>query len=92
MLGEIIAIVSGCVTVIGFVSIFIKIGIDKGDTSRRITHVEEKIEEHLKEYELTNREVHGLQKEWAGFMARIDANIDFIKQTINELRSKKEEK
>lgn len=90
MCRDIIAIVSGCVTIIGFVSIFIKIGIDKGDTSRRITHIEEKIESHLREFELTNKEVHGLQREWAGFMARIEANIDFIKQSISDLRKREE--
>lgn len=88
MLGQIIAVVSGCVTLIGFVSIFIKIGIDKGDTSRRIETLEDKVDDHIKDYESTSKEFQLLQRDTASFMGRIEANLDFIKQAISDLKNK----
>lgn len=85
---ELIAIIAGAMTIIGFLAVFIKIGIDKGDTSRRIGTLEGKIDDHIKDYESTNKEFQLLQRDTASFMGRIEANLDFIKQAISELKNK----
>lgn len=87
---ELIAIIAGAMTIIGFLAVFIKIGMDKGDTSRRIGTLEGKIDDHIKDYESTNKEFQLLQRENASFMGRIEANLEFIKESINELKTKKE--
>lgn len=85
---ELIAIIAGAMTIIGFLAVFIKIGIDKGDTSRRIETLEDKIDDHIKDYESTNKEFQLLQRDTASFMGRIEANLDFIKQAISDLKNK----
>lgn len=85
---ELIAIIAGAMTIIGFLAVFIKIGIDKGDTSRRIETLEDKVDDHIKDYESTSKEFQLLQRDTASFMGRIEANLDFIKQAISELKNK----
>lgn len=85
---ELIAIIAGAMTIIGFLAVFIKIGIDKGDTSRRIETLEDKVDNHIKDYESTSKEFQLLQRDTASFMGRIEANLDFIKQAISELKNK----
>lgn len=87
---ELIAIIAGAMTIIGFLAVFIKIGIDKGDTSRRIETLEDKVDDHIKDYESTSKEFQLLQRDTASFMGRIEANLDFIKQAISELKNKNE--
>lgn len=85
---ELITIIAGAMTIIGFLAVFIKIGIDKGDTSRRIETLEDKVDDHIKDYESTSKEFQLLQRDTASFMGRIEANLDFIKQAISELKNK----
>lgn len=111
---EFIAGIGAIMTIIGFVTVFIKLGIDKGDSSRRLQNVEQKsiehdrdielhkkeiselqnicqkVAEHDKSIELHEKEIHGIQKETAGFMAKIDTTLSFIKDSLARLEKKQE--
>ena len=87
---EFIAGIGAIMTVIGFVAVFIKLGIDKGDTSRRLQNVEQKVAEHDRDIELHDKEIHGIQKDTAGFMAKIDTTLSFIKDSLARLEKKQE--
>lgn len=87
---EFIAGIGAIMTIIGFVTVFIKLGIDKGDTSRRLQNVEQKIAEHDRDIELHDKEIHGIQKETAGFMAKIETSLSFIKDCLARLEKKQE--
>ena len=83
-----IAGIGSIMTLIGFVAVFVKIGVDKGDTSRRLSEVEKDIKNHSEKFVILEQEVHGIEKENAAFMSKMATSFEFIKESLARLEKK----
>jgi hypothetical protein len=85
---DILSFVAIATSLIGFVTVWVKIGIDKGHQDEIIKVLVQKTEENKKDIMEIKSKTHGIELRIAEFMGEIRAKFDFIKETVNELKSK----
>lgn len=76
------------VSLVGFVSVFVSIGVFKGEVTKQLKHHDKKIEDMDGDVSMLEREVHGIEREHTGFMSRMDTSLRYITDTLNRLEKK----
>lgn len=89
-MSELIVGIGSLMTIVGFVTVFVKIGIDKGETDHRLKTLETKTDKLEINADLLEKEIHGIQKETSGFMGRVHADISNIKSMLQSIDKKLE--
>jgi hypothetical protein len=77
---DIIALVTGGMAIIGFLSIWIKMGVEKGVAKKAMELLEAKADKHDKEIAELKNTNHGIQLDIAKSMGRIEAKLDAIEK------------
>lgn len=73
---------------IGFVAVFVNIGVLKGKFTEQLKHNTERISKVEASQDLMQKELYGLQKESAGFMAKVDTSFQYIKDMLERVERK----
>jgi len=83
---DIIALVAGSMSVIGFLSVWIKMGVEKGEQKKVMELLEQKTGKHEEEIAELKQTTHGIQLNIAGSMGRIEVKLDYLKETVDALK------
>jgi len=75
---DIIAIIGAATAVIGFLSVWVKMGVEKGEHHKVMELLEQKAKNHEADIAELKNATHGIQLEAAKTMGRIDAKLDQI--------------
>ncbi|MDR0487658.1 MAG: hypothetical protein LBG91_05370 [Treponema sp.] len=75
---DIVAIIGAAMAVIGFLSVWIKMGVEKGEHKKTTELLEHKTDKHETEITELKNTTHTIQLDWARSMGRIEAKLDSI--------------
>jgi chromosome segregation ATPase len=75
---DIIALVTGSMAIIGFLSVWIKLGVEKGVQKKAMEQLEHKTSKHEKEIAELKNTTHSIQLDIAKSMGKIEAKLDSI--------------
>ncbi|MCL2186531.1 MAG: hypothetical protein FWB86_11895 [Treponema sp.] len=75
-------------SVIGFITVWIKFGHERGRNEEMIKALERKTEENKTNIAKMEANVHGLELRIAEFMGELRVKFDFIKETVAKLEVK----
>jgi len=84
---DIIAVIGAAMAVIGFVSVWIKMGVEKGEHRKTMEQLEQKANKHEADIAELKNATHNIQLEAARTMGRIDAKLDQIGKIETKLDS-----
>ncbi len=73
---------------IGLITIAVKTGNWKGVTDNRIKDLETDVDDIRVKVEKMDGRLNGMEKEFSKALARIETNLDFVKETLVELKNK----
>ncbi len=73
---------------IGIITVAIRTGNWKGVTDNRIKDLEVDVDGIRKKVEKMDGRLNGMEKEFSRALARIETNLDFVKETLVELKNK----
>ena len=85
---SICALCGGLLSVAGFVALWLKMGIEKGQNDNRLAMVEKRQDKQEQEIDDLSKEQHSMSTGWASFCGEIRANIEYIKQSIDDLKER----
>jgi len=85
---EVAGFIAIAMSLIGFVTVWIKIGHDKGRQEEVISTLKQKTEENEMRISEIKSKTHGLELRIAEFMGEIRVKFDYIKESVVELKSK----
>jgi len=83
---DVIALVAGSMSVIGFLSVWIKMGVEKGEQKKAMELLEQKTGKHEKEIADLKNKTHSIQLDIARSMGRIEVKIDHLKETVDAIK------
>jgi len=75
-------------SLISFITVWIKVGHERGRNEELIKALEHKTEENKANIAKMEANVHGLELRIAEFMGELRVKFDFIKETVAKLESK----
>jgi len=75
---DIIAVIGAATSVIGFLSVWVKMGVEKGEQRKVTELLEQKAESHEADIAELKNMTHGVQLDWAKAIGRIEAKLDQI--------------
>ena len=75
-------------SVIGFISVWIKLGTEKGRQGEVIDALQKRSEENKQRIKDLENKTHGLELHISEFMGEMRAKIDFIKEAVSEIKSR----
>jgi len=81
-----ISLIGVAMSLIGFVTVWIKLGVDKGRQNEIINGLVKKTEENSQHIAEIENKTHGLELRIAEFMGEIRVKIDYIKETVSDLK------
>jgi hypothetical protein len=73
---DIIAIIGAVTTVIDFLSMWVKTGVEKGEHKKSTELLEQKTKKHEAEIADLKNTTHTIQLDWARTIGRIEAKLD----------------
>jgi len=82
------AVIGLAMSLIGFVTVWIKIGHNNGRTEEVINSLKLKTEENEKSIAEIEAKTHGLELRIAEFMGEIRVKFDYIKETVSDLKKR----
>jgi len=85
---EVAGLIAIAMSIIGFISVWIKVGHDKGRTEELIHTLKEELKESKASITEIKTKTHGLELRFAEFMGEIRAKFDFIKEAVSDLKPK----
>jgi len=86
---DILGIVAISMSLIGFVTVWIKIGHNSGRQEEVIKMLKQKTEKNEMDITELKSKTHGIELRIAEFMGEIRVKLDNIKETVNELKPKR---
>jgi hypothetical protein len=84
---DIIALVTGFMAIIGFISVWVKMGVEKGELKKAMEQQEKKTDNHEKQIAEIKNTSHGFQLEIAKSMGKIEAKLNSIEKIEVKLDS-----
>jgi len=84
---DIIAAIGAAMAVIGFLSVWVKMGVEKGEHQKTMELLEQKTIKHDVDIADLKNATHGIQVETARTMGRIEAKLDQIGKVEAKLDS-----
>ena len=85
---EIIGIIAGAMAIIGFLSVWVKMGVEKGENKKAVETIEKKVEKNEGAIVEIRNATHSIQLDIARSVGKIEARLDFIKEAIEKLEPK----
>ncbi len=73
---------------IGVAYVAIKSGVWKGETDNRVKDLECDVADIRVKVESLDGRLNGMEKEFSKTLARMEANVEFIKETVVDLKNK----
>jgi len=86
MENEIIGLITISMTVIGFITVWIKIGIDRGRQGEVLNRIERKSDKNEQDIAELKGETKNIQINIARHLGAVEAKIDFIRDTVTSLK------
>jgi len=81
-----VGMVAGATALLGFVSTWIKLGVEKGEQKKTVKLIKQQLSKHEGEIESLRKETHDIRLEIARSFAKIEVTLDYIKESIAVLR------
>jgi len=75
---DIIAVIGAAMAVIGFLSVWVKMGVEKGEHQKTMELLEQKTNKHDVDITELKNTTHSIQLEMAKTMGKIEAKLDQI--------------
>lgn len=91
--GTVISIVSGCLTLIALVTIFIKLGKEKGINEATQKEMRKDIDENKKDINSLGQKFNSMQIENVKLISTLSSDLGWIKSSLSDIKneiSKKE--
>jgi uncharacterized protein YoxC len=85
-----VAWVAGAMAVIGFVTVWIKVGINKGQSDNRLEVVEDRTTKLEEDVEAIQAERHVFELEIVKAITELGTKIEFILRGIDEIKKRQE--
>jgi len=85
---EIKGLIAIIMSLIGFVTVWVKIGQDRGKQEGIIKMLEQKVEKNERCISELKSKTHGIEIRIAEFLGEIRAKLDSISETVSELKPK----
>jgi len=83
---DIITAIVAATTIIGFLSTWIKMGVEKGEQKRTILLFEQNLAKNNGDIEELKRATHDIRVEIARSFAKIEVTLEHIKETVEDLK------
>ena len=84
--GTVISIVSGCLTLISLVSIFLKLGKEKGATETILKEMRKDIDENKKDINSLGQKVNSMQIENVKLISTLSSDLGWIKSSLSDIK------
>jgi len=75
---DIIAAIGAAMAVIGFLSVWVKMGVEKGQHQKTMELLEQKANKHETDINELKNTTHSIQIDWARTMGKIEAKLDLM--------------
>jgi len=85
---DLVWVLTFAVTLIGFITVWFKIGSSQGRQEKTLETLKERIEKNESDIIELKREHADMRVSFAAFMGKIEAKLDGIREAIAELKSK----
>lgn len=92
--GTVISIVSGCLTLIALVTIFIKLGREKGVNETTLKEMRKDIDQNAGDIDNLGQKVNTMQIENVKLISTLSSDLGWIKSSLSDIKneiSKKKE-
>lgn len=84
--GTVISIVSGCLTLISLVSIFLKLGKEKGENETISKEMRKDIDENKKDINNLGQKVNSMQIENVKLISTLSSDLGWIKSSLADIK------
>jgi peptidoglycan hydrolase CwlO-like protein len=91
MIEQVMPWVAAAMTLIGFITVWIRIGINSGRNDQMIKGMEQQIQKNENSIDMLEKQIISIDRNMVGFMSEIKVELRNIKETLNELKRRKEE-
>lgn len=84
----IVSVCSGCVTVLGFIGIFVKYGNDKGEAAADMREMRKDIDHNAKDIDALGTKVNNIQLENAVQLRGLSSDMGWIRSALEGISKK----
>jgi hypothetical protein len=84
--GTIISIVSGCLTLIALITIFIKLGKEKGINETILKEMRKDVDENKKDINNLGQKVNSMQIENVKLISTLSSDLGWIKSSLVDIK------
>ena len=81
-------VIAIAMSLVGFITVWVRLGQDKGRQETMIAALKQKTEENAQSITELKNKTHGIELRIAEFMGEIRVKLDNIKETVSELKPK----
>lgn len=85
--GTVISIVSGCLTLIALVTIFIKLGREKGVNETTLKEMRKDIDQNAGDINNLGQKVNSMQIENVKLISTLSSDLGWIKSSLSDIKS-----
>ena len=85
--GTVISVVSGCLTLISLVSIFLKLGRERGVNEAIQREMKKDIDENKKDINDLDHKVNTMQIENAKLISTLSSDLGWIKSSLSDIKN-----
>jgi hypothetical protein len=79
-------IIAGATALIGFVSIWIRLGVERGEQKKTVKLIEQQMAVHEAAIESLRKETGSIRLEIAKSFAKIEVTLEYIKESVTALK------
>jgi hypothetical protein len=84
--GTVISIVSGCLTLIALITIFVKLGKEKGVNETILKEMRKDIDENKKDINNLGQKVNSMQIENVKLISTLSSDLGWIKSSLADIK------
>ena len=84
--GTVISIVSGCLTLIALLTIFVKLGKEKGVNETILKEMRKDIDENKKDINNLGQKVNSMQIENVKLISTLSSDLGWIKSSLSDIK------
>lgn len=88
IMGDIAGLIGIATSIIGFATIWIRIGVDKGRQEEKMKTVIQKTEKNEQDVTELKNKTYGIELRIAEFMGELRVKLEYIQKNIEELKPK----
>jgi len=83
---DVVGLIVGATAIIGFLSIWVKMGIEKGRSEKSMEVFAQRIEKNELAINDLRNTTHNIQLDIAKSIGKIEAKLDYIKESVTALK------